>query len=107
MRATRRLVRFLVDKRCVSERSDWNWLEGSGSPKYRFDWRLRLSCIDRLLCCVYFEVVASWLVQLINLLSLARLLDEVTTHVDAPTIQAIAVALQKFTGGIILVTHDR
>ncbi|EIM83035.1 P-loop containing nucleoside triphosphate hydrolase protein [Stereum hirsutum FP-91666 SS1] len=35
------------------------------------------------------------------------LLDEVTTHVDAPTIQAIAVALQKFTGGIILVTHDR
>lgn len=36
-----------------------------------------------------------------------RLLDEVTTHVDAPTIQAIAVALRTFTGGIILVTHDR
>ncbi|KAI0091739.1 P-loop containing nucleoside triphosphate hydrolase protein [Irpex rosettiformis] len=35
------------------------------------------------------------------------LLDEVTTHVDAPTIQAIAVALRTFTGGIILVTHDR
>ncbi|KAI0761905.1 P-loop containing nucleoside triphosphate hydrolase protein [Irpex lacteus] len=34
-------------------------------------------------------------------------LDEVTTHVDAPTIQAIAVALRSFTGGIILVTHDR
>ncbi|KAI0343208.1 P-loop containing nucleoside triphosphate hydrolase protein [Trametopsis cervina] len=35
------------------------------------------------------------------------LLDEVTTHVDAPTIQAIAIALRSFTGGIILVTHDR
>ncbi|THG96693.1 hypothetical protein EW026_g5189 [Hermanssonia centrifuga] len=35
------------------------------------------------------------------------LLDEVTTHVDAPTIQALALALRKFTGGIILITHDR
>ncbi|KII94954.1 hypothetical protein PLICRDRAFT_660687 [Plicaturopsis crispa FD-325 SS-3] len=35
------------------------------------------------------------------------LLDEVTTHVDAPTIQALAIALRHFSGGVILVTHDR
>ena len=36
-----------------------------------------------------------------------RLLDEITTHVDAPTIQGLARALRNFTGGIILITHDR
>ncbi|KAH8102112.1 P-loop containing nucleoside triphosphate hydrolase protein [Cristinia sonorae] len=35
------------------------------------------------------------------------LLDEITTHVDAPTIQSLARALRNFTGGIIMVTHDR
>ncbi|KAJ7693913.1 P-loop containing nucleoside triphosphate hydrolase protein [Mycena rosella] len=35
------------------------------------------------------------------------LLDEVTTHVDFPTIQALAAALKTFTGGIIIITHDR
>ncbi|KAJ7437118.1 P-loop containing nucleoside triphosphate hydrolase protein [Mycena galericulata] len=35
------------------------------------------------------------------------LLDEVTTHVDFPTIQALAQALKSFTGGIIIITHDR
>ncbi|KAJ7498543.1 P-loop containing nucleoside triphosphate hydrolase protein [Mycena latifolia] len=35
------------------------------------------------------------------------LLDEVTTHVDFPTIQALASALRTFTGGIIIITHDR
>ncbi|TCD63191.1 hypothetical protein EIP91_005858 [Steccherinum ochraceum] len=35
------------------------------------------------------------------------LLDEVTTHVDAPTIQALARALRSFSGAIILITHDR
>ncbi|KAJ7126423.1 P-loop containing nucleoside triphosphate hydrolase protein [Mycena crocata] len=35
------------------------------------------------------------------------LLDEVTTHVDFPTIQALAQALKTFTGGIIIITHDR
>ncbi|KAM0747556.1 P-loop containing nucleoside triphosphate hydrolase protein [Meredithblackwellia eburnea MCA 4105] len=35
------------------------------------------------------------------------LLDEVTTHVDAPTIESLAKALKNYEGGIILVTHDR
>ncbi|KAJ7098765.1 P-loop containing nucleoside triphosphate hydrolase protein [Mycena belliarum] len=35
------------------------------------------------------------------------LLDEVTTHVDLPTIQALALALKTFTGAIIVITHDR
>jgi ATP-binding cassette, subfamily F, member 3 len=35
------------------------------------------------------------------------LLDEVTTHVDAPTVEALARALKKFEGAIVLITHDR
>ncbi|KAJ6482821.1 P-loop containing nucleoside triphosphate hydrolase protein [Mycena vitilis] len=35
------------------------------------------------------------------------LLDEVTTHVDFPTISALAQALKTFTGAIIIITHDR
>ncbi|KAF8213955.1 P-loop containing nucleoside triphosphate hydrolase protein [Mycena galopus ATCC 62051] len=35
------------------------------------------------------------------------LLDEVTTHVDFHTIQALATALKTFTGAIIIITHDR
>lgn len=36
-----------------------------------------------------------------------RVLDEVTTHLDAPTIRALARALKAYSGGIILITHDR
>ncbi|GAA6058948.1 hypothetical protein JCM10212_002900 [Sporobolomyces blumeae] len=35
------------------------------------------------------------------------LLDEVTTHLDFPTIKALSRALKSFEGGIVLVTHDR
>ncbi|KAF7332392.1 Iron complex transport system ATP-binding protein [Mycena kentingensis (nom. inval.)] len=35
------------------------------------------------------------------------LLDEVTTHVDFPTIRALAKALKACTGAIIIITHDR
>jgi ATP-binding cassette subfamily F protein 3 len=35
------------------------------------------------------------------------LLDEVTTHVDAPTVEALTQALRKFEGAIVLITHDR
>ncbi|EJT98014.1 hypothetical protein DACRYDRAFT_5501 [Dacryopinax primogenitus] len=35
------------------------------------------------------------------------LLDEITTHLDLGTIRALARALRKFTGSIILITHDR
>ncbi|KAF7355682.1 Iron complex transport system ATP-binding protein [Mycena sanguinolenta] len=35
------------------------------------------------------------------------LLDEVTTHVDFHTIQALATALKTFSGAIIIITHDR
>ncbi|KAJ9112658.1 hypothetical protein QFC19_000678 [Naganishia cerealis] len=35
------------------------------------------------------------------------LLDEITTHVDAPTIEALALSLRRYSGTIILVTHDR
>ncbi|KAK4701684.1 hypothetical protein P7C70_g4544, partial [Phenoliferia sp. Uapishka_3] len=35
------------------------------------------------------------------------LLDEVTTHVDAPTIAALAEALKRYSGAIVLITHDR
>ncbi|ORX38729.1 P-loop containing nucleoside triphosphate hydrolase protein [Kockovaella imperatae] len=34
-------------------------------------------------------------------------LDEVTTHLDAGTIRALAIALRSFSGAIILITHDR
>ena len=36
-----------------------------------------------------------------------RVLDEVTTHLDASTIRALAIALRRFSGAIILITHDR
>ncbi|KZO96205.1 P-loop containing nucleoside triphosphate hydrolase protein [Calocera viscosa TUFC12733] len=35
------------------------------------------------------------------------LLDEITTHLDLATIKALAAALRAFSGGIILITHDR
>jgi len=35
------------------------------------------------------------------------LLDEVTTHLDADTIEALIVALQSWTGALLVVTHDR
>nr|POE87815.1 abc transporter f family member 3 [Quercus suber] len=35
------------------------------------------------------------------------ILDEVTTHLDADTIQALALALRKYEGAILIITHDR
>ncbi|GAA6005938.1 hypothetical protein JCM11491_004066 [Sporobolomyces phaffii] len=35
------------------------------------------------------------------------LLDEVTTHLDFSTIKALSKALKSFSGGIVLITHDR
>ena len=35
------------------------------------------------------------------------ILDEVTTHLDSDTIQALALALRKYEGAILVVTHDR
>ena len=34
-------------------------------------------------------------------------LDEVTTHVDSPTILALAIALRAYEGAIVVVSHDR
>ena len=34
-------------------------------------------------------------------------LDEVTTHLDTDTIEALVFALQKYEGAILVVTHDR
>ncbi|GAA6024343.1 hypothetical protein JCM8202_003687 [Rhodotorula sphaerocarpa] len=35
------------------------------------------------------------------------LLDEVTTHVDSATVQALARALRDWSGAVVLITHDR
>jgi len=35
------------------------------------------------------------------------ILDEVTTHLDTETIQALALALRKYEGAILVITHDR
>lgn len=35
------------------------------------------------------------------------ILDEVTTHLDSDTIQALAVELQKYQGALLVITHDR
>ncbi|KAI7465196.1 ABC transporter domain-containing protein [Hortaea werneckii] len=35
------------------------------------------------------------------------ILDEVTTHLDSDTIQALALALRHYEGAILVVTHDR
>lgn len=35
------------------------------------------------------------------------ILDEVTTHLDADTIEALIYALRKYEGAILVVTHDR
>lgn len=35
------------------------------------------------------------------------LLDEVTTHLDSMTINALVVALSEWKGAIVLITHDR
>ena len=35
------------------------------------------------------------------------LLDEITTHLDAATIRALARALRAFDGAVVLITHDR
>ncbi|ORY22832.1 P-loop containing nucleoside triphosphate hydrolase protein [Naematelia encephala] len=34
-------------------------------------------------------------------------LDEITTHLDAATIRALALALRTYSGGLMLITHDR
>ncbi|KAK4907129.1 hypothetical protein LTR49_023824 [Elasticomyces elasticus] len=35
------------------------------------------------------------------------ILDEVTTHLDSDTIQALALALRKYEGAVLVITHDR
>jgi ATPase subunit of ABC transporter with duplicated ATPase domains len=35
------------------------------------------------------------------------ILDEVTTHLDTDTIEALVFALRKYEGAILVVTHDR
>ena len=35
------------------------------------------------------------------------ILDEPTNHLDVETVEALAKALQKYKGGVILVTHDQ
>jgi ATP-binding cassette subfamily F protein 3 len=37
----------------------------------------------------------------------SSVLDEVTTHLDANTIKALAKALISYEGAIVLITHDR
>ena len=36
-----------------------------------------------------------------------RILDEITTHLDAPTILALVSALRGWKGAVVLITHDR
>ena len=36
-----------------------------------------------------------------------RILDEITTHLDAPTIVALVSALRGWNGAVVLITHDR
>jgi ATP-binding cassette subfamily F protein 3 len=38
---------------------------------------------------------------------MSRVLDEVTTHLDAYSIRALARALRSWQGAILLITHDR
>lgn len=35
------------------------------------------------------------------------ILDEPTNHLDVETVEALSKALNRFTGGVILVTHDQ
>lgn len=70
-------------------------------------------CVDCLACCrlgLTYLLVAQ--VRLALALIIFRpppllLLDEVTTHLDFSTIKALSKALQSFSGGIVLITHDR
>lgn len=84
--------RVMCPSGCCREdkRSGWHWL---------------CSCIPHPKCCKStapeLRSAVAW--QLTPI----RVLDEVTTHLDAYSIRALARGLRDWDGAIVLITHDR
>jgi hypothetical protein len=63
-------------------------------------WHLLCYCLNHLNYCLFYHRISGR--KLMN-----RVLDEVTTHLDAYSIRALARALRSWAGAILLITHDR
>ena len=76
----------------------------------RCAWFSRLSSGSGHTCCQYDSVrsqVFSRCGELMKVFAHSSVLDEITTHIDSPTLQALGRALRSYPGSLVLVTHDR
>lgn len=76
----------------------------------RCAWFSRLSSGSGPTCCQYDSLRFRAFIrrsELMKVFAHSSVLDEITTHIDSPTLQALGRALRSYPGSLVLVTHDR